>query len=347
MGVTPAPRTPLAVLPTPLVAAPRLAAALGLPGPLLVKRDDLTGFAVGGNKIRQLELLVGQALEEGADVLVAGGSVGSNFVAAAAVAAQRAGLRYVVVLAGPAVAALTHPNLAAALAWGAQPYWTGDPDRASVDRMLPRVAAELAASGHRPYVTPRGGANATGAIGFRLAFDELLDQLRPGAVAGTVVVATGSGGTLAGLVAGAVAHARPLTVVGVSVSRPVDQVAATVLRLAREVAAGRGEPAAEPGDVHLVDGRGPGHGIASTAGAAAAELALRTEGLVLDPVYTAKALAALPDAVGPGPTVFWHTGGLFDAVAELLASPVPTGVAEAMDLTEPMDLAEPMDEEHS
>ena len=343
MGVSPAPRTPLAVLPTPLVPAPRLAAALGLTGSLQVKRDDLTGFAVGGNKIRQLELLVGQALEEGADVLVTGGAVGSNFVTAAAVAAQHAGLRYVVVLAGVAGPGLTHPNLAAALAWGAQPYWTRDPDRASVDRVLPKVAAELAASGGRPYVAPRGGANATGAIGFRLAFDELLDQLalQPGAVPPTVVVATGSGGTLAGLVAGNVAHARRLTVVGVSVSRPADQVEATVLRLAREVADRREEPPTEPGDVRLLDGRGPGHGIASAAGASAAALALRTEGLVLDPVYTAKALAALPDAVGLGPAVFWHTGGLFDAVADLLNPAARTG------LPEPMGHAESMDEELS
>ncbi|HEY7858099.1 MAG TPA: pyridoxal-phosphate dependent enzyme [Candidatus Nanopelagicales bacterium] len=337
MGVMPAPRSPLAVLPTPLVPAPRLAAALGLTGPLLVKRDDLTGFALGGNKIRQLELLVGQARAEGADVLVAGGSAGSNFVAAAAVAAQHAGLRYVVVLAGAAVPSLTHPNLAAALAWGAEPYWTGDADRTSVDRMLPEVAAELAASGRRPYVVPRGGANATGAIGLRLAFDELLDQvaLQPDAAAPTVVVATGSGGTLAGLVAGNVAHSRPLALVGVSVSREVDQVAAAVLRLAREVADRRGEPAAEPGDVRLVDGRGPGHGIASSAGVAAAALALRTEGLVLDPVYTAKALGALPDAVGSGPAIFWHTGGLFDTVAELMSPVVPTGFATAVDAAGP------------
>ncbi|HET8969894.1 MAG TPA: pyridoxal-phosphate dependent enzyme [Candidatus Nanopelagicales bacterium] len=319
MALTPLPRTRLAVLPTPLQPAPALAAALGLPGPLLVKRDDLTGFALGGNKVRQLELLLGQARAQSADVVVTGGAVGSNFVTAAAVAAQHAGLRNVVVIAGRAVPARSHPNLAAALAWGAQPRWTDDPERASIDALLPVVAAELAAAGARPYLIPRGGANATGAAGFRLAFDELCEQLDGRQVPGpTLVVAAGSGGTLAGLVAGNVARGRPLTVVGDSVSRPPEQLAPAVLAISRELARVAGDAAPEPEDVHLVDGRGPGHGVASAAGTAAAAKALRSAGLVLDPVYTAKALAALPAVVGTGPAVFWHTGGVLDAVAELL-----------------------------
>ncbi len=306
----------LAVLPTPLVEAPRLAAALGLSA-LHVKRDDLTGFALAGNKARQLDPLLAQALAEGADVLVTGGSIGSNFVQAAAAGAAYAGLACHLVLAGPELPPAAHPNLAAALAWGAVPHWTGDADRASVDDGLPRVAGELTRQGRRPYVVPRGGANATGAAGYRAAFDELLGQLPPGA-APVVVVAAGSGGTLAGLVAGAVAHGRALRVVGACVSRPPDEVAATVLALAGEVAARRGEPAALPSDVCLVDARGPGHGLASAAGRAAAALALRTAGLVLDPVYTAKALAVLPAAAGDRPAVLWHTGGQLDAVAGLL-----------------------------
>ena len=166
---------------------------------------------------------------------------------------------------------------------------------------------------------PRGGANACGASGYRLAYDEVCEQLAayPGA-APTVVVAAGSGGTLAGLVAGSVAHGRPSRLVGASVSRPPEQLAPAVLALAREVALAAGSPAPGPGDVQLVDGRGPGHGLASEAGQAAARAALRAEGLVLDPVYTAKALAALPAVVGTGPALFWHTGGQLDAVAGLM-----------------------------
>ena len=246
--------------------------------------------------------------------MVTGGTPGSNFVQAAAAAAAWAGLRCVLVLAGPRVPLHSHPNLAAATAWGAEVRFTGDPDRSSVDRLLPAVAAELAG---RPLVVPRGGASARGAEGYRLAIDELLAQLgdeRP-----VVVVAAGAGGTLAGLVAGVVATGRTLRVVGASVSRPPDEVAGRVLALARELAALRGEPAPEPADVHLVDARFAGHAVRSAQGDVAAALALRTAGLVLDPIYTAKALAVLPGIATGRPALFWHTGGLLDAVAALTA----------------------------
>jgi D-cysteine desulfhydrase len=133
-----------------------------------------------------------------------------------------------------------------------------------------------------------------------------------------VVVATGAGGTLAGLVAGNVARGRPLRIVGASVSRPPAEVAARVLELAGQVADRRGEPRPVASDVELVDARGPGHGLPSAEGEAVSALALRTAGLVLDPVYTAKALAALPSVADGETALFWHTGGLLDAVAGLM-----------------------------
>lgn len=315
----------LALLPTPLVEVPRLADALGLGGSLLVKRDDLTGFAVAGNKARQLQPLLADARAQRADVLVTGGSPGSNFIQAATAAAAWAGLGCVLVLAGSPGACPVHPNLAAARAWGAELRFTGDATRDSVDRDLPVVAEELAATGRRPYVVPRGGACPVGAAGYRDAVDEVLPQLagqRP-----MVVVATGAGGTLAGLVAGNVAHGRPLRIVGASVSRPLDEVYAQVLDLAAQVAASRGEPAPVAADVELVDARGPGHALPSPAGEAAAATALRAAGLVLDPVYTAKALATLPAVADGRPALFWHTGGLLDAVAGWLgrAGSAPAG----------------------
>jgi 1-aminocyclopropane-1-carboxylate deaminase/D-cysteine desulfhydrase-like pyridoxal-dependent ACC family enzyme len=316
VAVTAPARTSLAVLPTPLMAAPRLADALGLGGSLLVKRDDLTGFAVAGNKARQLEFLIADAAAQDADVLVTGGTIGSNFVPAAAAAAAFAGLGCVVVLAGDAVDRTTHPNLAAATAWGAQLRWTGQAERTSVDVVLPKVAALLAGEGARPYLVPRGGANATGALGYRLAVDEVVSQLAGRTP--TVVVPVGAGGTLAGLVAGVVAHGRPFRVVGASVSRPVGDMTVRVLDLAQQVARLRGDEPPQARDISLLDARGPGHGTASAAGDAAAAVALRCAGLVLDPVYTAKALAMLPSAVPEGHALFWHTGGLLDAVAGLL-----------------------------
>jgi D-cysteine desulfhydrase len=325
-------RVRLATLPTPLAAAPRLAQALRA-GSLYVKRDDLTGFAIGGNKARPLEFLVGAAAADRADTLVTGGAPGSNFCAAAAAAALRAGLRCELVLAGQPPR-IPGPALALALAWGATVRWTGVADRDSVDDQLPRAAADLACGGHRPYLIPRGGATGLGAMGYALAAFELHEQLEAiGVGAARVVVAVGSGGTLAGLVAGNVALGRPWTLVGASVSRPAEDASRRVLALARECAhllgragapdhapggTARPGPATaepQPADVVVVDARGPGHGLPSHEGGVAAERAMRTEGLMVDPVYTAKALAMVPRYADGGDMVFWHTGGLLDAVA--------------------------------
>jgi D-cysteine desulfhydrase len=328
MAVTPdhpgmtLPHAELAVLPTPLQEAPRLAEALGVRGRLLLKRDDLTGFAVAGNKTRPLEMLIADALASGARVLVTGGTPGSNFCQAAAAAAAWAGLRCVLVYAGSPSPAGTrpaaHPNQAAAVQWGAQVRWTHDPDRASVDAAIEKAAAELTREGQTSFAVPRGGATPLGTTGFHLAALELDAQLDGPA---TVVVGTGSGGTLAGLVSGAVALGRRLRMRGASVSRPAEETARRVLELSRGCARLMGtEPPGET-DVVLDDARGPGHGRPSEEGERAARLALRTSGVVLDPVYSAKALGALTRILGDPradpdlTTVFWHTGGLLDAVA--------------------------------
>jgi 1-aminocyclopropane-1-carboxylate deaminase/D-cysteine desulfhydrase-like pyridoxal-dependent ACC family enzyme len=310
-------RVRLAALPTPLIRAPRLAEALGASA-LYVKRDDLTGFAFAGNKARPLEFLLAAALTEGADTLVTGGAPASNFCAAAAAAARRAGLRCELVIAGqPGSSGSSGPALALARSWGAAVRWTGVPERDSVDAELPAAAAELAAAGRRPYLIPRGGATGLGAVGYALAFGELREQLaEQGVEAARVVVAVGSGGTLGGLVAGNVLAGRPLRLAGASVSRPPEETAGRVLRLARECLAllSPGDDAG-PEDVVVADARGPGHGLPSTDGTAAAEQAMRTEGLMVDPVYTAKALALVRRYADDGNVVFWHTGGQLDAVA--------------------------------
>ena len=320
----------LAALPTPLFAAPRLAEVVGA-GALYVKRDDLTGFAFAGNKARPLEFLLADAIAEGADTLVTGGAPGSNFCAAAAAAARRAGLRCELVIAGqPGPPAHMGPTLALARSWGAAVRWTGVPDRDSVDTGLPAAAAGLAACGRRPYLIPRGGATGRGAVGYALAAVELREQLAVhGADGARVVVAAGSGGTLAGLVAGNVLMGRPFRLIGGSVSRPAEETAGRVRALARAclgLIAGSGLPglpgtetvsAGEIGlqDVVVADARGPGHGLPSPEGTAAAEQAMRTEGLMVDPVYTAKALALVGRHADGEDVVFWHTGGQLDVVA--------------------------------
>src|ERR1022692_583610 len=318
-------RMELAALPTPLVTAPRLAAVLGLEC-LYVKRDDLTGFAIGGNKARPLEFLIAAAIRQGADTLVTGGAAGSNFCVAAAAAARRADLSCHLVIAGQPPQQT--PGLDLARAWGSSVSWTRTADRTSVDAALPTAAAELAARGRRPYVVPRGGATALGAVGYVLAAGELHDQLAERSLRpACVVVAVGSGCTLAGLVAGNALLGWPWRLVGASVSRPPHEASRRVLELAREcilllAAAGQAsrslaERTAETVTdcrIKLVDARGPGHGLASAAGNQAADAALRTEGLAIDPVYTAKALPVLR-AAGERKAVFWHTGGLLDIIA--------------------------------
>lgn len=323
-------RIRLATLPTPLTCAPRLAAELGLDS-LQVKRDDLTGFAVGGNKARPLEFLIADACRRGCDTLLTGGAAGSNFCVAAAAAAKRSGLSCHLVIAG-------HPRrralaLGVARTWGASVSWTRSPDRASVDSDLPVAAARLSSRGRRPYVIPRGGATAVGAVGYVLAADELFGQLSERHLSpACVVVAVGSGGTLAGLIAGSALLGWPWRIVGASVSRPPAEISRRVLSLARDclllLATGDrplcdAELAADAvtaGRVQIVDARGPGHGLASDAGREAADTALRTEGLTLDPAYTAKALAVL-GATGDRAAVFWHTGGLLDVLTQTPAVP--------------------------
>jgi 1-aminocyclopropane-1-carboxylate deaminase/D-cysteine desulfhydrase-like pyridoxal-dependent ACC family enzyme len=319
-------RLELAALPTPLTTAPRLAAHLGL-GLLHVKRDDLTGFALGGNKARSLEFLIADARAHDADTLVTGGAPESNFVVCAAAAARRAGLSCRLVIAGEPPA--YSPGLDLAGSWGASVTWTGAADRASVDDRLPVAAADLAAHGHRPYVLPRGGATALGAVGYALAATELHDQLAArGLRRARVVVAVGSGCTLAGLVAGNALLGWPWRLLGASVSRPPDETHRRVLELARGClalladvgflgrdAARRASADIRGSRVEIVDARGPGHGLASEEGRQAADAALRTEGLVADPVYTAKALAVLRQTADDPVVVFWHTGGLLGTIA--------------------------------
>ena len=312
------PRFPLAALPTPLRRAERLERALGGP-PIFVKRDDLTGFAVSGNKARKLEFLVADALSGRCDVLVTGGGPGSNHCQATAAVAGVAGMACVLVLYGEPPAR-EHRNLRLARAFGAEVRFTNDPERGSVDRGLEEAATGLRDAGRAPYVIPRGGASALGAVAYALAADELAEQLVASRVEpAVVVVAAGSCGTQAGLVAGAVARSYPWRVVGAAVSRPVDESRERVLDLARGCAGLLGTPEAGEDDVDVRDARGPGYGLPSPEGVAAARLAAETEGLLLDPVFTAKAFAVLVSMIRDGldaPAVFVHTGGLASVLSE-------------------------------
>ena len=305
------PRFQLAALPTPLQRAERLEHALDHPYPIFVKRDDLTGFGAAGNKARSLEFLLGDALDTGRDTLVTGGGPGSNYLAGAALAARAAGLACELIVPGDPAGS---PNLELARRAGATIHPLGHHDRSRVDSAVVDLATRLATTGRQPYPAPRGGSTPVGALGFAHAATELSEQL--GGMAVEIVLAVGSGGSCAGLLAGIACHRLPWRVLAVSVSRPVPEIEAKVHRLAACCADLLGAPPPDPAAVRFVDGRGPGFGAASDVDRAAARLALETEGLLLDATYTAKALAVLV-AHEPGrPVVFWHTGGLVTAIAE-------------------------------
>lgn len=325
MAVTAAPRFVLGTEPTPLVRAEQLERALGSP-PLYIKRDDLIGFALAGSKTRLLEQVIADALATNCSVLLSGGGIASSYCAGAALAATAAGLRCVLVMYGDNPRA-NHPNLALARAAGADVRFTGAPARESVDATLITVEAELRGAGERPYPLPRGGATAIAAVGSARAAAELDAQLSvDGIDAEVVLLATGSGTTQAGLVAGSVAAGSSWRVVGASVSRPEHEARAQVRRLADECAALMGTAPTGASHIDVRDARGPGYGIPSDAGDRAARVALREAGLLLDPVFTAKAFALLPALLAEGarrPIVFWHTGGIPVALAHLLGRNSP------------------------
>ncbi|MEV6281322.1 pyridoxal-phosphate dependent enzyme [Kribbella sp. NPDC051770] len=286
----------LGTWPTPLEHAPRLAAAIGLTD-LWLKRDDLGGLGAGGNKTRKLEWTLGAALAEGAETVVTTGAPQSNHARLTAAAAARLGLRAVLVFPGEAGQSRSG-NLALDGLFGARVVWAGERDRAE-------VAAELVAESATTALIPFGGSNALGAQGYVECGQELKQQLPEFT---TAVVALGSGGTMAGLVA----ELGPERVLGVDTGALADPVA-VVAELASEVS-GR---TIAPEELRVRREQvGAGYPHFTKESAAALTVAARTEGVVLDPIYTGRAMAGLIAAVEDGTLrpgdrpVFVHTGGL-------------------------------------
>jgi D-cysteine desulfhydrase len=316
---TGAERVVLGTFPTPVEPAPRLAAALGLGrGRLWIKRDDLTGLGGGGNKVRKLERIVAAAMRGGADTLVTTGAAQSNHARLTAAAGARLGLPVTLVLSGEP--AELSGNLLLDSLFGARIRWAGDAGHHELAAFADEVAAELASGGAHPAVIPFGGSNRDGALAYADAARELRGQL-PGEPVS--VVALGSGGTMAGLVAGLGAH----RVLGVHVGAVADPRLA-VAGLATEITA---EPVAPESLRVRTDQVGAGYATLTSGAAEAVRLTARTEGIVLDPVYTGRAMAGLLAAVRDGDVepdaavVFWHTGGLPGLFGhrEAAAIPVP------------------------
>ena len=307
------PRVPIAHLPTPLEEMPRLSEALGGPR-LFVKRDDQTGLATGGNKARKLEFLLADALEKQADTIITSGAVQSNHARQTAAAAAKFGLRCCLVLSGQSPNRWTGNLLLDELV-GADIRWAGERDRA---QMMEEVAEEMTRLGRRPYIIPIGGSNPVGTAGYVMAMVELTAQLEVRDLQlDRVVFPTGSGGTQAGLMVGAKALGFAGRIEGISVSATKDVLEARLEELVAETAASLGLDLSFASEDFIVhdDYLGEGYGKMGPPEREAIRLAARTEGLLVGPVYTGRALAGLIDLIrrgvfGPDETVlFWHTGG--------------------------------------
>ncbi|HYU39228.1 MAG TPA: D-cysteine desulfhydrase family protein [Acidimicrobiia bacterium] len=304
------PRVALAQLPTPLEPMDRFSEWLGGPH-VLVKRDDLTGLALGGNKARKLEYLCGEAQSRGCDVLVTGGGAQSNHARMTAAAANRLGLDCHLAVGGNEPR-LYSGNLLLDRVLGATLHFTGADSYYEVESAIEKLAAQLTADGRRPFAMPIGGASVTGASAYVSAGEELVAQAdAAGAAVDWIVVADGSGGTHAGLLAALGGRAR---VLGVDVGTRPD-LEDVIPKLAAETAAHCGRAAPDTELVLDRDRFGDGYGAVTDAALEAIERVAHLEGIVLDPVYTGKAMAGLIAAThggrfGAGDTVvFWHTGG--------------------------------------
>jgi 1-aminocyclopropane-1-carboxylate deaminase/D-cysteine desulfhydrase-like pyridoxal-dependent ACC family enzyme len=336
------PRVLLGTLPTPLVPAPRLGAAIGV-GRLLIKRDDLTGLAFGGNKVRQMEYFLGDARAAGADLLIAGGSVDqSNHARVAAAAARAAGIRSLIVARpggshpGPQGNGLLTRLLADefrvldALADAPADRLAEVAYRAVV---LGRLAAERRRAGARPYVIT-GTSIPLGGLGYVAGALELLEQTTALGLVRPVVAVTSAGATQAGLEAANRLLGEPFRVVGLAYLPTGGQGPGWVATLAEGVAERLGLPLAVPETsvVNVDVAAGPRYGVLSDAKREAVALAIATEGLLLDPVYTATGVAnlrawAATGALDPAdPVVFIHTGGL-PALFSYASDLVPGGAA--------------------
>lgn len=323
-------RADLAVLPTPFEEAPRFSKALGGDVRIFLKREDATGLALGGNKARKLEVLAGDAMVKGADTLITCGGPQSNHARMTAAAARKMGFHPVLVLDGddPGV---RQGNLLLDHLLGAELIFSGERDSGE---MLAEVGERLLKAGRRPYIIPLGGSNPLGAIGYISCVLEMVDELKAfGVSPRALYVATGSCGTIAGLILGKLLFDAPFRVIGEAVSPSAATKEERTMKLTLETAGllksrAAGQPAllkkletVTPESVRAAfiigdDQVGEGYGKPTAAGIEAISLLARSEGILTDPVYTGKALAGMvkdikQGAYCPGESViFLHTGGV-------------------------------------
>jgi len=320
------PRIDLAHLPTPLDEAPRLSVVLEGPQ-IFIKRDDLTGLALGGNKVRKLEFVMADAIQKGADVVITTGSSQSNHACQTAAAACKLGMKAILVLE-KGVHIETQGNLLLDNLFDAEIHIVEE--GSSVSEMMEKIAAEEISQGHNPYLIPVGASNALGATGYVNAVKEICRQsVQKRINPRYLIAAAGSCGTMAGLIVGAKYFQAPFKVVGISVKLDRESLTRKIANLANEVAQLLTMNLTfAPNEITIYDEYvGDGYGIPTPQCIEALRLVAQTEGLILDPVYSAKTMAGFMDLIRQGRftpqdnIIFLHTGGapsVFAYVNELL-----------------------------
>ncbi len=316
MPYEPLPRYSLGFFPTPLMKLPRLTGRLSGPR-LFMKRDDQTGLAMGGNKVRKLEFLVGEALAHGCDTLITGGAAQSNHCRQTAAAAAACGLSCHLVLGGepPSV---PEGNLLLDQLFGAVIHWTGELRKGE---RIPEIAESLRSAGRKPHVVPYGGSNTTGAAGFVEAVRELAHQLTQlGESITHIVFASSSGGTQAGLTVGKSLFGLDCQLIGIGIDKgasgdvPFDEHVARLANATAERLGVKDRFSASELTIRN-DYLGDGYGVVGELERHAIRTVAETEGILLDPVYTGRAMGGLIDMIERGElssehsVLFWHTGG--------------------------------------
>jgi D-cysteine desulfhydrase len=310
------PRLKLAKLPTPLDRVENLGKSLGNLD-LWIKRDDLTGFGFGGNKVRSLEYLAADAMKKNSNILITGGSHGSNHVRTTMAVAAHLGLKGLAVLSGTRPST-KNGNLLLDQLLGAKLIFTGDENRSNIDNFIEDEVKRLQSLDERPYLIRRGGVSSLGCIGYVSAAMEICSQLQNLNLKPDILLcATGCGVTQAGLLVGFKLMGLNCQIYGITVSRTRDECIAQIKQLIDETEENLGLNSKVPSnDIFVFDEYiGDGYTMPTSKGIEAIHLVAQTEGIFLDPIYTGKAMAGLTDLVKKGhigldqKVIFLHTGG--------------------------------------
>lgn len=310
------PRLKLAKLPTPLDRVENLGKSLGNLD-LWIKRDDLTGFGFGGNKVRSLEYLAADAMKKNSNILITGGSHGSNHVRTTMAVAAHLGLKGLAVLSGTRPST-KNGNLLLDQLLGAKLIFTGDENRSNIDNFIEDEVKRLQSLDERPYLIRRGGVSSLGCIGYVSAAIEICSQLQKLNLKPDILLcATGCGVTQAGLLVGFKLMGLNCQIYGITVSRTRDECIAQIKQLIDETEENLGLNSKVPSnDIFVFDEYiGDGYTMPTSKGIEAIHLVAQTEGIFLDPIYTGKAMAGLTDLVKKGhigldqKVIFLHTGG--------------------------------------